>query len=98
VLRFDPAPARWVSEERWHPEQEGEWLPDGRYELRFPYADPTELVMDILRYGPEVEVVAPESLRERVKTRLAEALKRYGGSGSAFEPPRVVEVGQVSKH
>jgi len=55
-------------------------------------------VMDILRYGPEVEVVAPESLRERVKTRLAEALKRYGGSGSAFEPPRVVEVGQVSKH
>lgn len=92
VLRFDPAPARWVSEERWHPEQQGQWLPDGRYELRFPYANPTELVMDILRYGPEVEVMAPPALRERVKERLAAALRRYVKTvGSEFEPPGVVE-------
>jgi predicted DNA-binding transcriptional regulator YafY len=34
--------------------------------------------MDILRHGPDVEVLAPTDLRERVATRLAAALARYG--------------------
>ena len=33
--------------------------------------------MDILRHGPEVEVVAPESLRDEVTRRLAAALENY---------------------
>ena len=36
-----------------------------------------ELVMDILRHGPEVEVVAPESLRAAVVSRLRDTLARY---------------------
>jgi proteasome accessory factor C len=93
VLRFESVTARWISEERWHPEQEGTWLPDGRYELRLPYAEPTELVMDILRYGPDIDVVAPESLRDLVRERLAGALARYQpATGSDFEPPRKVEI------
>lgn len=47
ILCFTPERARWVAEERWHPEQQGEWLPDGHYELRLPYGDPRELIMDI---------------------------------------------------
>jgi predicted DNA-binding transcriptional regulator YafY len=43
-----------------------------------PYADATELVMDILRHGPEVEVLGPQKLRERVQALLLEALQRYG--------------------
>ena len=35
VLRFTPERARWVADEQWHPQQEGEWLEDGSYELRF---------------------------------------------------------------
>src|SRR3989304_1873001 len=66
VLRFSPERARWVADERWHPEQAGQYLTDGRYELRIPYRDSRELVMDILRHGPEGEVVAPESLRTDV--------------------------------
>lgn len=31
VLRFSPERARWVGAEIWHPEQKGEWLPDGGY-------------------------------------------------------------------
>jgi predicted DNA-binding transcriptional regulator YafY len=63
VLRFSPERARWIADERWHPDQVGQFLMDGRYELRFPYRDSRELVMDILRHGPDVEVVAPEALR-----------------------------------
>lgn len=77
VLRFTPERARWVADERWHPAQESCWLPDGRYELRVPYSDPRELVMDILKYGPDVEVAAPASLRESVATRVRETTARY---------------------
>jgi len=66
VLRFTPLRARWVSEEEWHPEQSGQFLADGSYELSFPYHDPTELVMDICRYGPDVRVMAPPELRRMV--------------------------------
>lgn len=77
VLRFSAERARWVADERWHPEQSGQFLTDGRYELRFPFRDARELVMDILRYGADVEVVAPEALRAEVKRALEAALQRY---------------------
>ena len=35
VLRFTPERARWVADEQWHPQQQGRWLEDGSYELRF---------------------------------------------------------------
>lgn len=96
VLRFEPTAARWVSEERWHPRQENEWLADGRYELRLPYSDSRELVMDVLRYGPEVEVVGPRQLREEVRGRLEAALRRYSGPGSASETVAVLEPNKPS--
>jgi predicted DNA-binding transcriptional regulator YafY len=43
-----------------------------------PYADATELVMDILRHGPEVEVLAPPELRAAVRERLRQAGAVYG--------------------
>lgn len=39
-------------------------MENGRDELAVPYSDNRELLMDILKYGTEVEVVAPEILRE----------------------------------
>ena len=77
VLQFDAQAAQWASREQWHAEQQGRWLDDGRYELRVPYVDETEIVMDVLRQGPEVQVVEPAALRARVRSRLAEALSRY---------------------
>jgi predicted DNA-binding transcriptional regulator YafY len=76
MLRFSASAARWVAEERWHPDQIGVWLGDA-YELQVPYADATELVMEILRYGPDVEVVGPPDLRARVAERLREAAAIY---------------------
>lgn len=78
VLRFSPERARWVAEEQWHPQQQGNFLENGSYELRIPYSDPRELVMDILKYGPDVEAIAPEGLRLAIAKRLHNALKKYG--------------------
>lgn len=77
ILRFTTECARWVADESWHPAQQGAWLEDGRFELRIPYGDPTELIMDVLKYGPDVEVVAPVSLRDAVASRLRDALLQY---------------------
>jgi proteasome accessory factor C len=42
-----------------------------------PYAQDRELLMDILRWGRQVEVVAPEWLRELTEAELRGALGRY---------------------
>ena len=85
-LRFDPQAAQWASREQWHPEQKGGWLDDGGYELRVPYVDETEIVMDLMRQGPEVQVLAPASLRERVRQRHAQAAALYGPAAVAAGP------------
>ena len=77
VLRFTPERARWVADERWHPQQAGQFLTDGSYELRLPYRDERELLMDILRHGAQVEVVGPPLLRAAAVGALQEALRRY---------------------
>lgn len=76
-LRFTAERARWVVSEKWHPKQKGELLSDGCYVLELPYSDHRELVMDILRYGSDVEVLEPPSLREEVVSRLKGALSLY---------------------
>lgn len=78
VLRFTPERARWVAAETWHPQQQGSWLDDGSYELCVPYHRDEELILDILRYGPDVEVVGPEGLRATVASRLKTASDLYG--------------------
>jgi predicted DNA-binding transcriptional regulator YafY len=74
-LRFTPERARWVADERWHPNQEGRLRPDGSYELRVPYADDRELLMDILKYGGDCTVLEPSELRQRVADEFARGIK-----------------------
>jgi len=77
VLRFTAARARWIAVEQWHPQQQGIWLADGRYELSVPYHRDDELILDILRYGPDVEVLGPPNLRAAVARRLSQAVALY---------------------
>ncbi len=76
-LRFSPARARWVAPEAWHPKQKAAFDEQGRYCLEIPYSDDRELLMDILRHGRDVEVLAPPELRRRVAEELAAAAKAY---------------------
>jgi proteasome accessory factor C len=62
VLVFSAERARWIADEYWHPEQQTRWLDDGRFELRIPFNDHRELLMDIFKYGADVEVRGPDFL------------------------------------
>ena len=77
VLRFTPERARWVAKEHWHENQQGEFLDDGSYRLTVPYGNPAELIMDILKYGPDVTVEDPPELRRQVADRLRRAASLY---------------------
>lgn len=76
VLRFNAMASRWVADEQWHPDQIGQWR-GPEYELQIPYSDTRELLMEILKYGPDVEVLAPEGLRAAVAERLRVAVEKY---------------------
>lgn len=77
VLRFSPTAAQWVANEQWHPKQTLEALDDGGLRMTLPYADDTELTMDLLRHGADVVVEAPMALRDKVNERLRAAAAQY---------------------
>ena len=78
TIRFGAKAARWVADEHWHSKQEGRFLADGRYELRLPYSNARELLMDVLRYGPDAEIVEPVPLREQLRSMLQLTAAVYG--------------------
>lgn len=76
-LKFTPERARWVAHEQWHPKQKGILETDGSYILELPYADDRELLMDILKFGGDVEVIAPTSLKKRVMAEVSKMVERH---------------------
>ena len=77
TIKFTPERARWVAGEIWHPHQRSSTQADGSYVLEIPYSDERELMGDLLRFGADVEVMAPPDLRSRIKRALHEAVGRY---------------------
>jgi len=76
IIRFNAEVAQEIATQKWHPEQEGQWDGDD-YLLTIPYSHDTELMMDILRYGEMAEILAPLSLRNKIKERLTGAMQMY---------------------
>ncbi|RLA51707.1 MAG: transcriptional regulator [Gammaproteobacteria bacterium] len=75
-LKFMPPIALEIARQRWHPLQQGRW--DGEdYYLSFPYSDERELLRDIFRQLPHVEVIAPAGLKRAVRNRLEESKQLY---------------------
>ncbi len=77
TLIFSPEVARWVSNEQWHHNQKCRFLNDGSYELKIPYSKNTELLMDILRYGSRVKVIAPKELANQIRDEISSMAKSY---------------------
>ena len=77
TLKFTPERARWVAGETWHPNQRSVTEADGSYVLEIPYSDERELIGDLLRFGADVEVLAPPDLCSRIKRALHEATGKY---------------------
>lgn len=76
-LKFSPKAARWITAEKWHPDQKQLLAEDGSLILEVPYSDQTEMVMDILRHGHNVTVLGPETLINFVTKELNETILNY---------------------
>ncbi len=77
-LRFTAERARWIASEVWHPEQRGTFDTSGRYVLELPYRDDRELVPEILKHGADVQVLAPDDLRGKIRDSHRAAAALYG--------------------
>ncbi len=77
TIVFSAKAARWVADEHWHSQQQGRFLPDGRYELKVPFSNGRELLMDVMHHGGDAEIVDPPVLREQARALLALALSNY---------------------
>jgi predicted DNA-binding transcriptional regulator YafY len=77
-LKFTPERARWVKHEQWHPDQKGHEDAEAFYVLEIPYSDEREILGDILKYGSDVEVISPLSLRTSVQKALEKMRVKYG--------------------
>jgi predicted DNA-binding transcriptional regulator YafY len=77
VLRFTAAAKPFVMERQWHPSQQLHISPDGGCELRVRVSEPLEMQPWIRGWGAQVEVIAPDWLRERIADELRQAAEQY---------------------
>lgn len=77
TLKFSKIMSKRISREIWHPNQHTSWTEQGEYLLSIPYSDHRELLRDILRYGSDVEILSPISLRNSIKKELEQTLNQY---------------------
>ncbi|KGE72160.1 helix-turn-helix transcriptional regulator [Spirochaeta lutea] len=77
VLRFDPAIAARVRETTWHISQKLTEHADGSLMWQGIIAEPREMYPWIRGWGPDVEVLGPEWLRERHREDFLRGAKIY---------------------
>ena len=79
-ILFTGTAAYEVSQERWHPNQTGTWDDiQQAYLLKIPYGTTTELLMDILRWGDQAEIIAPAKLRDEIAGIIGRMQGKYSG-------------------
>lgn len=70
TVRYSPAVARWIQER-----EEGEVAPDGALMVRYAVADPNWIVGQVLRYGPDAEVLEPAEARGWVRAAVERIMR-----------------------
>ena len=78
ALALQPAPELISADGRWAAYR----MPDGRCEVQMTYAAEDWMARQLLGFGADVEVLAPESLAGRVRRAASEALAAYAAMGS----------------
>jgi predicted DNA-binding transcriptional regulator YafY len=69
-VRYAPQIARWIAEH-----EIGEWGVDGSFVVDHPLLDDRWAVRQVLQYGTEAEVLAPERIRHAVAERLRSTIQ-----------------------
>ncbi len=77
ILRFNAAARPFVAERQWHPSQQIQAAPDGGCLLQVQVSEPLEMLPWIRSWGAQVEVIAPEWLRDRIAGDLQQAAEQY---------------------
>lgn len=75
-LLFDRSTAAWARNQIWHASQEVTPLKGGRLKLALEVGDTQELVGWILHFGSGVQVIEPESLKEKVREEAGKIFSR----------------------
>ncbi len=76
-IRFTGIAAKVIVQEEWHPDQIMEKQEDGSIILQIPYARADELIMDVLKWGSEAEVLESDELRAEISERIKKMQKLY---------------------
>ena len=79
-IRFTGIAAREVAAQSWHPRQKIRHLSPDTIEIAIPCNNTTELIMDVLKWGDNAEVIAPPALRTAVAEIVEKCAKKYAGS------------------
>ena len=74
-LLFEPKLAVYITERQWHPSKEFHMQRDGCVGMRFETTGRKQVVRWILSWMPDVKVLAPKSLRDRVRDKLLDGLR-----------------------
>lgn len=77
VIRFNPFRARWVRSQCWHRDQQITEEPDGSVVLSLPVSHFAEIMMEVLKFGADAEVLEPMELREEVRREIEKMRKIY---------------------
>jgi predicted DNA-binding transcriptional regulator YafY len=85
-LRLSRNVARYVAERQWHPTQQIAPHLTGELDLSLQVPICPELTRWILSYGKDVEVLAPPSLRARIRREWLAALRGPGGRVESAPP------------
>lgn len=76
-LKFSPLTGRYIDSQPLHPSQKIVRNDEVALEVELTLCITKELVMQILSYGYDVEVLSPEKLKIQIKNQLKGALKMY---------------------
>jgi predicted DNA-binding transcriptional regulator YafY len=79
VIRVDEEKTEYFQRKTYHPSQESERLENGDLKVRFTVSNLDDVAAFVRAWGPDVTVLHPESLAERIESDLEAALQAYRG-------------------
>ena len=74
IERREALRAGYITERQWHATQEFRTRRDGHVEMRLETTGRKELIRWVLSWMPDVRVLAPKSLRDRITEKLRDGL------------------------
>jgi predicted DNA-binding transcriptional regulator YafY len=80
-LLFEPKLVVYITERQWHSTQEFRVRADGRVEMRLETTGRKELIRWVLSWMPDVKVLAPKSLHDRIVEKLITTLNSINEGG-----------------